>query len=722
MKDRLYLILVLAIPFVALSYYLLQEIRIAKSMGFPLDDAWIFWVFAKNLATGQGFSFNPGDPVLGTTSILWVLLLSGSYLFSENAVLISKFWGIAIFLAALLLTYRICLFHTRARMVALIGVLTFALTPAAIFGALSGMEISLATLLVCLTLYYHLKERGKVRKVFLAPVFGGLCFAARPELVTLYPLLLMHDYLKGFWMRGQAGSRSARAIRPRKLLTYLVFLCPTFLFSHLVTGSLLPHTLAAKTLDSGLMWAVRNGNLHEALVSLTLNPLVWGGCMLVLLVYLNPFWGYFWSKGLGLSFLKRDALLYPVIFLMVPMVRGIMAPVSNPLLMAQRYVSFLFPVLAVFFVIGWQGIKVRSRAKAAFFRLRGWLFLAAAISLILSFVFYLGPLVQRDILVRFFAGYWFPQLQNSPTWLNFSDFKFILWFAVLFVSVAGLFGAVRLFLKRTAGRAAVFLLLMAGAALQIAILANRSELYSLSVKNINEADVRLGKWMNRKIPQGSLVAINDVGAIRFFGNRECLDLEGLVSPQMIPYKILGAESYIVYLNKHRPDYFIIFPSWYPPLMRFLSLKEGILHEIWLEDNVILGGQGHAIVARPDWRFFDNALQNSGLLDIEPYTPRKSLKRRWYDAQERQGLFPDWRMYHLKGKEAERGGDLDEAKRLYLKAESYDPQHHEFYIQMAVFYERRGDHARSMAALRKSTQYQLFPPPPDSDKEVADWLF
>lgn len=98
MKQKLYLPLILIIPLVALSLLLAHEAHVAKKLGFPLDDAWIFWVFAKNLATGNGLSFNPGQAVLGTTSVLWVFVLAGSYFVTHNVVLISKFWGMVFFL------------------------------------------------------------------------------------------------------------------------------------------------------------------------------------------------------------------------------------------------------------------------------------------------------------------------------------------------------------------------------------------------------------------------------------------------------------------------------------------------------------------------------------------------------------------------------------------------------------------------------------------------
>jgi hypothetical protein len=39
------------------------------------DDAYITYRYARNLATGQGFVYNPGEAVLGTTAALYGLLL-----------------------------------------------------------------------------------------------------------------------------------------------------------------------------------------------------------------------------------------------------------------------------------------------------------------------------------------------------------------------------------------------------------------------------------------------------------------------------------------------------------------------------------------------------------------------------------------------------------------------------------------------------------------------
>ncbi len=703
MRDRNYLAFLLLLPLAAVLLFLIREYQVAGAFGFPLDDSWIFWVFARNLATGNGFSFNPGQVILGTTSILWVLVLSGSYLITHHVVFIGKLWGIIFFLASVLLTYRICLFHTRSRTTAVAGTMTFALAPALIFGALSGMEISLATFLLCLTLYFHLSEKGKDRRIFASPILGGLCFMARPELIMLYPLLLLHDYVRTGRNPDHGGSGILPTPVVRKLIIFLASLGLCLSLSRLLTGSLLPNTLAAKTLDSGFLWSVRHGNLNELLISLSLNPLIWGGSMLIALVRLNVLWSFFWVRGLVRSLIGKDTFVYPLVLLAIPMTRGVVAPAYNPLYGEYRYVSFLLPLLAVLFVIGWEASKQQAAKEKLRPSFNGWLLYLGAAALVLTVVFYLNPLVAKDEIFRFLSGYYFPSVQN------FSSFKFVLSFTVVFMVAVNLLFGSRFLTQGAPGRRALLLLFAAGAVLQTGFLVNRAQFYALSVKNINQMQVHLGKWIDQNTPTNSLVAINDVGAIKFFGRRECVDLEGLVSPEVVPYKILGQYSYPLFFDKNRPDYFVTFPVWYPVIYDQLGLWRDVLYEVRIKDNVACGA-AWAVVSKPEWALFDSTFQNSSLLDLKPYLPQKSFRRRWDEALERQILIPDWRVYQLKGAESWRGRNLSDAEKLYRKAEACRPESDEFYIQLAMFYENIKDLDRRRAALQEALKYRLFPPP------------
>jgi hypothetical protein len=61
--------------------------------GFPLDDAWIHQVYARNLVLHREWAFNPGQPSGGSTSPLWSLLLAGGYIVAFNPIIWSAILG-----------------------------------------------------------------------------------------------------------------------------------------------------------------------------------------------------------------------------------------------------------------------------------------------------------------------------------------------------------------------------------------------------------------------------------------------------------------------------------------------------------------------------------------------------------------------------------------------------------------------------------------------------
>ena len=78
--------------------------------GFPLDDAWIHQVYARNLGTRGEMAFAVGQPSTGSTSPTWTALLSLGYLLNIPPTGWAYLWGtiFAIAAAALaaVLSYR----------------------------------------------------------------------------------------------------------------------------------------------------------------------------------------------------------------------------------------------------------------------------------------------------------------------------------------------------------------------------------------------------------------------------------------------------------------------------------------------------------------------------------------------------------------------------------------------------------------------------------------
>ena len=50
-------------------------------VGYPLDDAWIYQTYARNLSHLREWSFIPGSESGGSTGPLWVLIISIGYFF-----------------------------------------------------------------------------------------------------------------------------------------------------------------------------------------------------------------------------------------------------------------------------------------------------------------------------------------------------------------------------------------------------------------------------------------------------------------------------------------------------------------------------------------------------------------------------------------------------------------------------------------------------------------
>jgi hypothetical protein len=87
--------------------------------------------------------------------------------------------------------------------------------------------------------------------------------------------------------------------------------------------------------------------------------------------------------------------------------------------------------------------------------------------------------------------------------------------------------------------------------------------YAAQVDNINRMHVAMGRWIAAETGPDESVAVSDIGALGFFSNRRILDLEGLVTPSVLPYR--ADRRYVEFVERTRPALLVIFPEWYPEL-------------------------------------------------------------------------------------------------------------------------------------------------------------
>ncbi len=91
--------------------------------------------------------------------------------------------------------------------------------------------------------------------------------------------------------------------------------------------------------------------------------------------------------------------------------------------------------------------------------------------------------------------------------------------------------------------------------------------YAANVREIRQIDVKIGEWLAANTQPGSLIAVDDIGAIGYLSGRQLLDLNGLISPEMwaaLPAKDRGAAT-LKLMAEQGVDYLAIFPSWHADL-------------------------------------------------------------------------------------------------------------------------------------------------------------
>jgi len=230
---------IILIYIVVQTAYIISEYSIAGGkFGVPLDDVWIHFRFAENFAHGFLYQYNPGEPTPGTTSPLWVIILSIPFLFSHNLIIP---YALAVsslfFLLTLVELYKLCL---RLGFDGIYSLLITLLTLSAgrlLWSSLSGMEITLFCLLCILIFKNHLKEISSNKVTLAGGLLLGIAANTRPETYLLAGIYFLTTILL---LRGHLKENLGKIVL--SLVIFVLLLIPYPLFSYIYTGGFLPNT------------------------------------------------------------------------------------------------------------------------------------------------------------------------------------------------------------------------------------------------------------------------------------------------------------------------------------------------------------------------------------------------------------------------------------------------------------------------------------------------
>ncbi len=221
----------------ALIFFAAMYVCSGFKLSAPLDDAFIYFNYAKNTAAGRFMEYVSGQGYSsGATSFLYVMLITPfAFLFKGASIIAITYiiGGVALFTAALYV-YRTASFLCGKKIWGLAAAVLLITNGNILWGVFSGMEIGLFMALIASSYYYAAIAKDNAK----ASVSMALLSIVRPEgfgLVAIFIILRIIN--KAFNSK-------------EKVLIYFLSLIPGtgyFVMNKIMTGDFMPNTMRAKS-------------------------------------------------------------------------------------------------------------------------------------------------------------------------------------------------------------------------------------------------------------------------------------------------------------------------------------------------------------------------------------------------------------------------------------------------------------------------------------------
>jgi arabinofuranosyltransferase len=323
-----------------------------------IDDSFITFRYARNILAGNGFVYNPGEHVLGTTTPLYTFLLTGIGLltggtsapFPTNALVVNAISDGVTCVLLYLIGRRL-----NAPIPGLGAALVWAIAPFSVTFAIGGLETSIFVLLTVSIVYSYITGRYS-----WAAFFSALALLTRPDAL----LLLLPEAADRFWtiisrkpstkeLNVTADTPSLpmqqRKIPVGELLAFILPVGIWIIFSGVYFGSPLPHSIAAKSLVYRLPPDAAFVRLLQHYATPFLEHLTFGTVWIAVGLVLVPF---LFLVG-AFRILRVTTRAWP--FLVYPWLYFIAFSIANPLIF-RWYLTPPLPPLILTVLIGMDSL------------------------------------------------------------------------------------------------------------------------------------------------------------------------------------------------------------------------------------------------------------------------------------------------------------------------------------------------------------------------------
>lgn len=208
----------------------------------------------------------------------------------------------------------------------------------------------------------------------------------------------------------------------------------------------------------------------------------------------------------------------------------------------------------------------------------------------------------------------YAMLAPAPTRLlgNFGRYYFPLFPVLVVLGALGLAPAAEALGRRLyAGRVRLpvgLLLTLLLVAPTLWKLAQGAPFYARNVANVEDSDVRIARWLGERLPPEAILAVNDIGAIKFLlPENPIVDLASIATPeigreirQSQAAGLSWSQGMLAALARKQPDYVVIFPSWIPAVADNPAYRP--VYRLPIPDNITMGGNEIVVYATPWTRY------------------------------------------------------------------------------------------------------------------------
>ena len=473
-KDRAIILLVVLCSIALTSWYLVLPTE--ELIDITPDDAFYYFKTAKNIAFGNGVSFDGVNPTNGFHPLWTVVLVPIFYLFGSDLVLpirIILVFQVLLTAVTTILIYKFCILGRLKNHTAIVISLMWFIYPIHILSVMSGQESALYAFFLMLAMYFYVTRFNKPLQSFTQIsnkdkwIFGlllGLTFLSRLDGVFLILIFLI---LILFSKTGSIKEKLKTIITIS--IPIAVISLPYLVWNYFIFGALTP--ISGKIKHYWAMSAISN------------------------LQGLN---------GFDLFHKIMSSLYFDnCIFSTFRVIKHVCMPAF-----------LILVVLTLIFVLVWR--------KDIISKLNDLNILPLAI-----FVF---------ILVLFYKTYYFDLYTTYGTWQLVPHFiLFSIFFGVLFeVFVDRTKGVFHVFGENYRSVITILMCILIVSSFTAIVYIELTR-----IEGTKEA-YNNAKWLRENTNESDLIGVWDAGVIGYFSERHVINLDGLInSPEYFEYRKRG---------------------------------------------------------------------------------------------------------------------------------------------------------------------------------------